>query len=307
MKLRNAGLLVVVLAAVVSCDRGKTSVAPVTQSGSADPWAKQEAPKQPIEKPLFWKIEKDGTTSYLLGTMHLGVDPNTRLPQLVWDKLDAAPAFAMEMDPTQMAGVDLTRKDGKTLRDDLGEAHWTKLEDALGAAAAKQLLQMKPMVPATMLSVRALPPTPPMDGVLHGRAVSQKKKLVYLETLELEMAVLEKWMNTQALKDMLDDVPAAEQRAKDMLDAYLAGDERRMLELQDDERKDWLKKGRSEKEYDEQMEDLLFKRNASWIASIEKLHTEGGGFIAVGAAHAIGPRSVLELLEKRGYKITLVR
>jgi uncharacterized protein YbaP (TraB family) len=311
MKLRNVGLLVAVLAAAVSCDRGqdrgKTSVVPVTQGGSADPWAKQEAPKQPLEKPLFWKLEKDGKTSYLLGTMHMGVDPHARLPQIVWDKLDAATAFAMEADPKDFGSVDLTRKDGKTLRDELGEAHWKKLEDAVGAASARGLLQMKPMMPATLLAIRGLPETAAMDTALHARAMNQNKKLVYLETLALQMTVLEKWMNAQALKDMLDDLPATEQKTKDMLAAYLAGDESRMLAIYDLYREEWKKKGRPEAEYEAQSEDVLYKRNASWIEPIEKLHAEGGGFIAVGAMHAIGPRSVVELLEKRGFTIALVR
>ena len=37
-------------------------------------------------------------TTYALGTIHLGVDPESRLPPVVWDKLDAARAFAMETD-----------------------------------------------------------------------------------------------------------------------------------------------------------------------------------------------------------------
>lgn len=310
MKLRNAGLLAVVLAAAVSCDRGQDRARPtgasVAQGGSDDPWSKQEPTKEPMQRPLFWRLEKDGKTSHLLGTMHLGVDPNTRLPQIVWDKLDAAPAFAMEIDPSQMSAVDLSRTDGKTLRDELGEVYWKKLEDALGAASAKQLLKMKAMIPATMISVRGLPPTPAMDGVLHGRALNQKKKMVYLETLALELEVLEKWMTAQTLKDLLDDIPGTEQRSKDMLAAYLAGDEAKMQAIQDSERADWKKLGRPEAQYDEQMEDLLYKRNASWIDPIDKAHADGGAFIAVGAAHAIGPRSVIELLEQRGYKVTRI-
>lgn len=305
MKLRNAGVLAVVLAALVSCDRGQDRAkVRVGQGGSADPWAKQEPKQDPLERPLFWKLEKDGHTSYLLGTMHLGVDPHTRLPQLVWDKLDAAKTFAMEIDPSQMSSADLLRKDGKTLREELGEAYWKKLEDVLGPAVAKTMLNAKPMFPATALSVRGLPQTPPMDSALHGRAKSQGKHLVYLETLELELAVLEKAMDARALKDLLDDLPGTEQRTKDMLAAYLAGDEAKMQAVQDSERALWLAKGRPAAEYDALLEDLLYKRNASWIEPIEKLHADGGGFIAFGAAHAIGPRGVLDLLSGKGFTIT---
>lgn len=310
MKLRNAGVLVAVLAALVSCDRGKDrgkpAVAPVTQGGSSDPWSASEPAKQPLEKPLFWKLEKDGNTSYLLGTMHVGIDPHARLPQIVWDKLDESKTFASEADVAKAGALDVTRKDGTTLRDELGEEYWKKLEAAIGAGAAQQMLNVKPMIPATMLAMRGLPNTPSMDGVLHGRAVNQKKNIVFLEPIELQVELLEKWMNARALKDLLDDLPGSEARAKDLLAAYVSGDSAAILAVHDRERELWLEKGRPAREYEEQMEDLLYKRNAAWIAPIEKLHAEGGGFIAVGAAHVVGPRGVLDLLEKKGFAVTRV-
>ena len=54
------------------------------------------------------------------------------------------------------------------------------------------------------------------------------------------------------------------------------------------------------------MEELLYKRNASWIDAIDELHRADSAIVAVGAAHLIGKRSVLELLSARGYKITRV-
>jgi uncharacterized protein len=313
MKLRNVGLLALMLAATAACkkseQRTKPGVAPVTQPGSAvaaDPWAKPDEKRDPLTKPLFWSIEKDGKTSYILGTMHMGVDPNARLPDIVWKKLDEAKVFAMEADLAGAAKLDVLRKDGTTLRDELGPAYWKKLEDALGEQEAARLIGFKPMIPATLISMRGLPHTSPMDTVLHGRAINQKKKIVFLEAIEHQGAILDKWMNARMLKDLLDDVPGVEQRSKDMLAAYIAGDEGRIIAIANDELKRWLEKGRSQKEYDEMMEELLFKRNASWIEPIEKAHAEGPVFFAMGALHASGPRSVLDLLQKRGFKVTRI-
>src|SRR4051812_41158222 len=107
MKLRNAGLLVALLAIAGACKKsehheatGSASVAQPTGSGSAasaaDPWSKPKAAKDPLAKPLFWSVEKDGKTDYLLGTMHTGVDPESRLPDVVWKKLEESKTFAME-------------------------------------------------------------------------------------------------------------------------------------------------------------------------------------------------------------------
>jgi uncharacterized protein YbaP (TraB family) len=236
--------------------------------------------------------------------MHIGIDPTTQLPDLVWQKLDASPTFAMETDLSQASKLDVLRHDQTTLRQELGDDYWKKLEDVLGVADASRMLQFKPMIPLTVLTKRGLPNTAAMDGVLYGRALNQNKKIVFLEPLELQASVLFKWMNARALKDMLDDLPGLEKRTRAMHDAYISGDDGQIVKIAEEEHALWLAKGRSEQEYGEQMEDLLYKRNASWIAPIQKLHAAGGGFIAVGALHLVGPRSVLELLEKKGYKVT---
>ena len=99
MKLRTAGLVVAILAASVSC---KKAAAPAPRPTRAVPVA-----KQPLPHPLFWAVEKDGKTTYVLGTMHMGVDPDARIPELVWRKLDEAPAFAMETDLSKAASLDV--------------------------------------------------------------------------------------------------------------------------------------------------------------------------------------------------------
>jgi uncharacterized protein YbaP (TraB family) len=327
MKLRHATVLVALIAASAACKTKSdhparvtevtspgnpgSSVAPSNGSGSAaaaDPWSKPATKKDPLAHPLFWSIEKDGKTTYLLGTMHMGVDAESRLPATVWKKLDDAKTFAMETDLTDPGLVSdmAQRHDGGSLHKDLGEKYWTKLELALTPPLAERLDHMKPMVPATLLSLRGLPETPPMDGVLLAHATNEHKPIVFLELAAKQAAILEKRMDARALKEMLDDVDSAEKRSKEMLAAYVEGDANKIESLSDAERADFTKHGHTSKEYDEQMDELLYDRNASWIEPIEKLHASGGGFIAVGAMHLIGKRSVLELLERKGYKVTRV-
>ncbi len=304
MNARLAALLIASMA-VAGCKRTEApAAAAATATPAADPWSKPAARKDPLPRPLLWSAERDGKTTYFFGTMHMGVDPESRLPDLVWTKLDGAPTFAMETDLSAADTLDIKRHDGGTLHHDLGDAYWKKLEGALGAPTADGLDHMKPMIPATMLSMRGLPETPAMDSVLLGRATNEHKPIVYLEPLEAQTTVLDKWMNARALEEMLDDLQGNEQHAKDMVAAYIAGDDQKILALSDAERADFKRHGHTDAEFDAQLDDLLYNRNASWIGPIEKLHAEGGGFIAVGAMHLIGKRSVLDLLQQRGYKVT---
>lgn len=283
------------------------SAAPATTNPpAADPWSKAPPPKDPLPRPLFWSIEKDGITSYALGTIHTGVDAEARLPAIVWAKLDAAKAFAMETNLSDPALMKILECNNCSLRRDLGEKYWTKLEKVITPQVAAQLEPMKPMVAATMLSMRGLPQTTQMDTLLLARAQRANKPIVYLEEAAAEAAILEKWMDVKALKAMLDDMEGSLQHTKEMLAAYLAGDEVRMVKLSEDERTQALAHGYTAKEFEESMQDMLYGRNASWIAGIEKMHAAGGGFIAVGAMHLVGPKNVLELLAKDGYKITRV-
>ncbi len=162
---------------------------------------------------------------------------------------------------------------------------------------------MKAMVPASLLSMRGMPQTAPMDGNLVEHAKRAHKHIVYLEPAKLQIDVLDKYMDARALKEMLDDTDGAA-RQKELLDAYIAGDDAKMQQLTDAEKDFALKFGYTAAEYDAEMEDMLFKRNASWIDEIDKLTQDGGGFVAVGAMHLLGKRSVLDLLAQRGYKVT---
>jgi hypothetical protein len=285
MKLRIAGLVVAMLAAGAACKQ--------PASGA-----------HPLLHPLLWSIERDGKTTYVLGTMHMGIDPASQIPDRVWKTLDAAPAFAMETDLRKAGDLDVMRHDGGSLKADLGSAYWTKLEAAIGSDRARGVDAMKPMISATLVSMIGLPQTPAMDAALFDRASAEHKRIVFLEPIEREEQVLEKWMDVRALEVILDDIPGSEQHAKAMLAAYVAGDDAKLLALTASERADFKKAGHTDAEYDQQMEDLLYGRNASWIPQLEELHASGGGFVAVGAMHLIGPRSVLDLLRQRGYKVT---
>jgi uncharacterized protein YbaP (TraB family) len=105
---------------------------------------------------------------------------------------------------------------------------------------------------------------------------------------------------------ILDELPESEQHARAMLAAYIEGDEPAIVALSDGEKADALHHGYTAAEYAQEMNDLLYDRNASWIPAIEKLHAGGGGFVAVGALHLIGPRSVLDLLAHKGYRVTRI-
>jgi uncharacterized protein len=260
-------------------------------------------PTQPFPRPMFWSIAKDGKTSYALGTMHTGVDAEARLPKVVWQKLEAASSFAMEMDMNDPSVVSKLMCTGCSLRRDLGPELHAKLEAALDPMTVKAIDSMKPLVAIVALTTRSLKNTTAMDAVLRDRAAARGKPIEFLETAADQIAALEKWTDLRALKAVLADLEAGETIMRKMFEAYIAGDDEKMLALTSEERALALKHGYTPAEYKAQTEDILYGRNAAWIARIEKLHAAGGTFVAVGALHLIGERSVLDLLAKKGYTV----
>src|SRR5262249_48468112 len=106
-RVRRRTLLVLALvSAFSSCRSDSAPPAP----GSAD-----VVPADGKVRPLLWAAEKAGNTTYLLGTIHLGIDAETRLPAGVWQKLDGAKSFAMETDLRDPAVANLPKRDAGTL------------------------------------------------------------------------------------------------------------------------------------------------------------------------------------------------
>jgi len=287
---------------------GMASAAPARAQPRAEPSAAATTASaaDPLPHPLFWSVEKAGHTTYFLGTMHAGIDAESRLPAVVWTKLAAATTFAMEADLDDPDAASMIKPVAGSLRRELGDDYWKKLEAAMGPGVASAVEHLPPLVPAAALSMRGLPATPPMDRALSARAVRDHKQLVYLEPATRQLTILGKWMDVRALKMILDELPEGERHARAMLDAYVAGDEQKLVAISDGEKADALHHGYTAAEYDQEMNELLYDRNASWIEAIETLHAAGGGFVAVGALHLLGPRSVLELLARKGYTVTRV-
>ncbi len=307
MTRRTFAYLVAILAAA-ACQQSDPSAADQAKKvGSDDPWAAKAVVKHPLPHPFFWSVEKDGKTTYMLGTMHIGIDAESQLPQIVWDKLDASRAFAMETDINdQSLTKDLKLPAGETVHQEIGDDYWHKLEGALSPPVASNIDRMKPMVAATMLSMKDMPKTGAMDSLLLGRATNKHKPIVYLEPAAKQEALLEKWMDARALKEMIDDLDTSAARQRELVDAYVAGDDSKTTLLTDEERANAKRHGHTDAEYDQEMDEMLYDRNASWIPELEQLHADGGGFVAVGAMHLLGKRSVLDLLAAKGYKITRI-
>ena len=264
------------------------------------------APGGAITKPFFYKVEKGGKVSHLLGTWHYGVDAEKQLPKVVWEKLAAAKAFAMEADPADPAALSaFKRTDGKTLEQELGPEYWAKLEALLDESEKQMVQVMKVSSAIALLQFKNLPQTVPMELALAAKARDVKAKMVFLEQAAHQLKLIEKWLDARMLKALLDDPTTSKTQIQAALASYIEGDDAELATMAMD--RDSMKKaGLTDAEIEQGMKDLLYDRNAAWIPTLEELFGQGDAFVAVGAGHLVGQKSVIELLTAKGYTVTRV-
>ena len=184
----------------------------------------------------------------------------------------------------------------------VGQETWQRLQEKLAATIpAQALARFRPWLVCVVLLQQSMgipPGTEVMDLALLKRSRAQNKTVKFLESMEQQIESLEKFMDTALLIDLSKELEKLAPMFKGMSEAYRAGDIALLETISE--------LASSSSANAARMRDLLGARNERWIPFVEKLATEGGGFIAFGAAHLPGRDGVVALLRRRGHKVTRV-
>lgn len=256
---------------------------------------------------LLWKITGNGLSkpSYLFGTLHIICESDYVWTDAMQKALTASQKVALEMDTddpsleAEMAsGLMLTN--GKTLKDFYTEENYKKLNDYAekNNIPLSMLQSFKPFALMSFLFSKVVSCSVPSsyEGNISNIAHKQNKEIVGLEAVKDQMAVVES-MNedstAQSVLAMVENLDSFKEQYNQMLTLYKkqALPELYQLILESPDYKDDLN-------------TLLFDRNAKWVPEIEALAKSQPTFIAVGAGHLWGEKGVIALLKKKGYSIT---
>jgi uncharacterized protein YbaP (TraB family) len=270
-------------------------------TGAAAKGEEAEPPKEVdtsknLANPFFYSVQgPDGASGHVLGSMHMGVDAESELPPRVWKALQEASALVIEADITDVSmSSGMMLPAGQNLREMLGEEDWKLVEETLGSATAQIVATMKPAAVAAMIGMKGLPITMPMELSLIMKAQEASIKIDYLETAAFQLELLNKIMDIDFLKHMLRT--AKPEDGQKLLDVYRGGDEDALLAAM-------LTPDAWGKDFDTNIEAMLYKRNDTWIPKLQEHFAKKNSFVAVGAAHLVGPRGVLASLKKLGYTV----
>ncbi|UYV14755.1 TraB/GumN family protein [Porphyrobacter sp. ULC335] len=263
--------------------------------------------------PAMWKVADADTTIYLFGTVHV-------LPQGI-DWYDATIASALEsseiivteipMDPSSEAALQqLTAAKGKlpagtTLRSLLTPEQTATYNAAMGKIGipVEAFDPLKPWLAGLTFSILPLmqqgyDPNAGVEKVLLSKVGDKPKGA--LETAEFQLGIFDGMTQESQIAFMME-AAAGMDEVKPMLDRMVA----EWAEGDADELAAVMNEGMSDPAV---AEALLYSRNANWAEWIDtRLDTPGTVFIAVGAGHLAGAKSVQDYLAQKGITVTRVK
>lgn len=286
------------VAATVACVLGLATGLPVSQAAGRD---------------FLWSVAfQGGPPTYLLGSLHVLTAEHYPLSETIERAFAASTVLIEEIDFAELgdpakalalAGRAMLA-DGRTLDQVVSAATYAQVvarsaQDGIPLAA---LRRMKPWMAAITLTAPALTsagfdPDLGVDRYFFDKAQANGMERRALETVAYQLDrfdQLDPALQEVMLQAVLEDVDTQIANVTAIVQAWEAGDtaalERLLLAA-------FL-------ESPALYERLLVERNRNWVAPVERCLIEGTGcFVVVGAAHLVGPHSLVALLGKRGYTV----
>lgn len=238
-----------------------------------------------LKNPYFFVLQKDGKTSYLLGTSHLGVGIED-VPRFIIDRLKRQSIFvtetlkeeeddsppALPSNPPQPFSANVLRQ----LKERGLDEHWIQVAQRLPKLACTLYVNYEGLRDKLIL-----------DEKLEALAGELGKTKLALDDANTIAQVNEKAHGDCKIEDAIKDESGLEAKRsyQQRLKTYRAGA---------------LKDAHVDKEDDSTYD--VAKRNALWTAKIRAEHPKGL-FVIMGYGHLGGKAGVLELLRKDGFRV----
>ena len=257
--------------------------------------------------PALWKVADEDTTIYLFGTVHILPEGIKWYAGPVSEALESADVLVTEIPvgpDTEAAMQQAVMQKGvlpagSTLRGLLNPDQVAAYEGALGKLGipAPAFDQFKPwMAGLTLTVVPLIQQGYKLDAGVEEKLVTlagPDKPRDALETVEFQLGLFDGMDQPAQIEFLLASAQSVD-TVKPMLDAMVAewaeGDADGLAAIMNQELGDPAV-----------AEALLYSRNANWAEWIDtRLDSPGTVFMAVGAGHLAGERSVQDLLAQRG-------
>ncbi|BDD06719.1 TraB/GumN family protein [Aureibacter tunicatorum] len=260
----------------------------------------------------IWKVEKNGNTMYLGGTIHVLRAEDHPLPEAYDKAFDASDKVAFEADLDKVndpsfAQLIMSRSvytDDRTLQSVLKEDTYNDLANMLEKyqLPASQLQKLKPSMILLMVMVLEMQKngigTEGVDKFYHDKAKNQDKPIAYMESVEDQISIItnmgegneDKYVK-YSLRDMENMIADLEEMLSEWRKGSTKYFNKQIKEMKSD--------------YPDIYQQIQVDRNKLWLPKIEKMMQDGSTeFVMVGTMHLHGKEGLLKMLSKKGYKVS---
>ena len=262
-----------------------------------------------FDKGLLWKISRPGSApSYLFGTIHLGDEEVTRLPEAVSARLKESRVFVMEALPDMEQSTKLSQMmffdDHRRLNDFLSGTMYDRVVAILATyhLTEESASLLKPWAAYVTMSypadLRKI-----LDLQLLETASDNGLEVRGLETLQEQGEIFNRMKMQDQVRLLIDATCHYDRFQKDfevMKSLYLKRDLKALYLYSQRYSFD------NNSVYESLSREILTDRNHVMADRMQPVLEKGNTFIAIGAMHLPGKEGVLALLQSKKFRISRV-
>jgi uncharacterized protein len=267
-------------------------------------------------KLFLWKATSPTTEVYLLGSIHLGKKEWYPMAKEVDGAFEKSKFLVLEADPSkadQQKLQQLVFQHGIYAGDDSLAKHvpadtlkaTQELAASMGLPPAS-IDKMKPWFVAMTLSVVAIQklgysPEFGIDRHFAVRSKEQGKEILELESMEFQIKLLAGFgeeLQAKYLAATVEEAGKSKDQMEKMVETWKSGD------IAEFEKETIIKPREKHPGLAEFHKKMIDDRNEGMAKKIEGyLKGKDPHFVVVGAAHLVGEKGIVKLLEKAGFKV----
>ncbi len=266
------------------------------------------------DKGLFWQVQSQHATVYLLGSIHYADEGFYPLRSAIEQAFYACDHLVVEINIDAAKAKtyrDLIQQKGSykgdvTIRDDISEETYRQLEHRLRRLGipVEMVHKQKPgILVLTLTAVQVMKmgfmPEMGIDAHFLSKAKHSNKNIIELETVEEQLDIFLNITDGDLfLRETLHSLNEAEMLMMDMTRCWRRGDEACLESiLFEDALADYPS-------FVSIYDILFFRRNEDMADDIKQfLESKGSYFVVIGAGHLVGDKGVPTLLRNAGYQV----
>lgn len=265
-------------------------------------------------KAPVWKVSKGDDFLYLGGTIHVLSKDDYPLPEAFELAYKDTDDIVLETDTVALTAPEvqgqilnaMSYQDHRGLSNVLDREVYSQLDtllkskglpiavfDSFTPAGAVMALTQFELQRLGLIGVEGV------DAHFGGRAISDNKESIFLESFEEQLGFIESMNQLDPnllIKSGIRDLQQIESMWGELLSAWRSGDLEQLETIGIDEMK---------RDFPSLYQTILVKRNDNWLKEVKAMMlTQDKEFILVGALHMAGDDGLIKRLKAQGYKVS---